>query len=153
MGRGAGIRFVADMRALRATGCATALALALAACGEDEDHVNRERPAASINVTAAIIDGRVSISPKRFGAGPIRLIVTNQTSTAQALTFETDEVGGDKPGLTQKTPPIDPSATATLEVDVREGDYSLSTSDRAVRPASVKVGAPRASAQNELLQP
>jgi hypothetical protein len=141
-----------EMRALR---CAFALAAvaALPACGEEEERVNGERPAPTINVTAAIIDGRVLVSPERFGAGPIRLIVTNQTSTAQALTFETDEVGGDKPGLTQKTPPIDPSATATLEVDVREGDYSLSTSDRAVRRASVKVGAPRASAQNELLQP
>jgi hypothetical protein len=139
----------------RATGCALALAglLGVPACGGDEDRVNRERPAASINVIAAIIDGRIDVSPRRFGAGPIRLLVTNQSSSPQAVTFETDEVGGDKPGLTQKTPPIDPSATATLEVDVREGDYSLSTSDRAVRPASVKVGAPRASAQNELLQP
>ena len=48
-------------------------------CGEDEDHANRDRPAASINVTAAIIDGRINVSPRSVGAGPIRLIVTNQT--------------------------------------------------------------------------
>jgi hypothetical protein len=140
---------------MRVSGCALALmgALALPACGEEEDHVNRERPAAAINVTAAIIDGRVNVSPTRFGAGPIRLIVTNQTTSAQALTFETDEVGGDKPGLTRTTAPINPSGTATLEVDVREGDYAISTSESGVEPASLKVGAPRASAQNELLQP
>ena len=88
------------MRARRAICCAFALAglLGLPACGEDEDHANRERPAASINVTAAIIDGRINVSPRSFGAGPIRLIVTNQTGSAQALTFETDEVGGDSPG-------------------------------------------------------
>jgi hypothetical protein len=138
----------------RATGCALAFAglLVLPACGE-EDHVNRDRPAASINVTAAIIDGRISVSPRSFGAGPIRLLVTNQTSAAQAITFETDEVGGDNPGLTQKSPPISPSGTATLEVDVREGKYAISAADKGVKPASVKVGAPRASAQNELLQP
>ena len=35
---------------MRATGCALALAAvaALAACGDDAEHVNRERPAASI---------------------------------------------------------------------------------------------------------
>ena len=148
----AGIGFAVEMRAIR---CAFALAglLGLPACGEEEDHVNRERPAASINVTAAIIDGRVNVSPRSFGAGPIRLIVTNQTSSAQELTFETDEVGGDSPGITQTTDPIDPSSVTTLEVDVREGDYAISTADREIRPASVKVGAPRPSAQGDLLLP
>lgn len=150
-----GIGSAVEMRAPRATGCALALAglLGLAACGEEEDHTNRERPAASINVTAAIIDGRVNVSPERFGAGPIRLIVTNQTESAQTLTFETDEVGGDRPGVTQTTAPISPSSSATLEVDVREGEYAVSTADGGIRPGSVQVGPPRPSAQNELLQP
>jgi hypothetical protein len=135
--------------------CALALAalLVFPACGEEERHVNHERPAASINVTAAVIGGRINVSPRRFGAGPIRLLVTNQTSAAQSITFETDEEGGAKPGLRQTTAPINPSGTATLEVDVREGDYRLSATDDKIRPASVKVGAPRPSAQNELLQP
>jgi hypothetical protein len=142
------------MRPRRAICRAFALAgmLGLPACGE-EDHANRERPAASINVTAAIIGDRVNVSPHRFGAGPIRLIVTNQTKSAQALTFETDEVGGDSSGTTQTTAPIRPSGTETLEVDVREGDYAISTSDRAIEPANVKVGAPRPSAQGDLLLP
>jgi hypothetical protein len=141
------------MRSARATALALAGLLALAACGEDGNRVNNERPAASINVTAAIIGGRINVSPRRFGAGPIRLLVTNQTSAAQALTFETDEVGGSEPGLTQTTAPIRPSGTATLEVDVREGDYRVSVADDRIKPAAVKVGAPRPSAQNELLQP
>jgi hypothetical protein len=143
------------MRARRATGCAAALAglLGLPACGEEEDHVNRERPPASINVTAAVIDGRINVSPSRFGAGPIRLIVTNQTGSAQKITFETDEVGGSS-GVTQTTAPINPSGTATLEVDdVREGDYAISAAGSDIEPASVKVGAPRPSAQSDLLQP
>jgi hypothetical protein len=143
------------MRAPRAIGFALALAglLGLPACGEESDHVNHDRPPATINVTAAVIDGRVLVSPRSFGAGPIRLIVTNQTDSAQKITFETDEVGGDSPGLTQTTAPIIPSGTATLQVDPREGDYAISTADDQIRPASVKVGAPRPSAQNDLLQP
>ena len=125
-----------------------------AGCGGEDDHVNRDRPAATINVTAAIIDGRVEVSPRSFGAGPIRILVTNQTASAQALTFETDEVGGDKPGVTRRTAPIQPSGTAVLEVDgVREGDYRLSSSDDGVKAASLTVGAARPSAQDQLLQP
>jgi hypothetical protein len=128
---------------------ATAAVLGIAGCGED-DHANRDRPAASINVTAAIADGRIHVSPRVFGAGPIRLIVSNQTAAAQELTFET---GGDASGVTQTTAPIDPAGTATLEVDPPAGDYEISTDDGEIEPTAVKVGAARPSAQNELLQP
>ena len=137
---------------MRILGCGLVLAGALAAgaCGETEDHANRERPAATINVTAAILDDGVRVSPRRFGAGPIRLIVSNQTGAEQELTFET---GGGDAGTTQTTAPIAPAGTATLEVDVSEGDYEVSASEGGVRPAAVRVGAARPSAQNELLLP
>jgi hypothetical protein len=128
---------------------AFAAVLGVAGCGE-EDHVNRDRPAASINVTAAIADGAIHVSPREFGAGPIRLLVSNQTASAQELTFET---GGDASGVTQTTTPIDPDGTATLEVDVTEGDYEIRTADDKVEPVAVAVGAPRPSAQNDLLLP
>jgi hypothetical protein len=133
--------------------CALALAAAvgIASCGEDGDHANRERPSTTIDVTAAIADGRVHVSPRRFGAGPIRVIVSNQMPSAQALTFET---GGDASGVTETTEPIVPNGTATLEVDdVTEGDYEVLTDDDKVEPAAVSVGAPRPPAQNELLLP
>jgi hypothetical protein len=138
------------MRARRSTACALALAGLLAACGQDEDHANRDRPAASVNVTAAIINGRLNVSPERFGAGPIRLIVTNQTDSAQAVTLET---GGGDAGITQSSGTINPSATTTMEVDVPEGEYTIATEDGAIEPASVTVGAARPSAQDQLLQP
>jgi hypothetical protein len=131
--------------------CALAVAAAggIAGCGDD-DHANRERPPATINVTAAIADGRVHVSPRAFGAGPIRVIISNQTASEQALTFAT---GGDASGVTETSEPIDPAGTATLELDVTEGDYEVTTDDRKLKPAAVRVGAPRPSAQNELLQP
>jgi len=133
-------------------GCAVALAgaFAVTGCGREEDHANRDRPATSINVTAAIADGRVNVSPEKIGAGPVRLIVSNQTPSAQAVTLET---GGDAAGVTETTEPIDPNGTGTLEVDVTEGDYEIATDDGEIEPAAVTVGAPRPSAQNELLLP
>jgi hypothetical protein len=138
------------MRARCALALAAALCAGAAGCGDDEEHANRERPPVTINVTAAIADGRVNVSPREFGAGPIRLIVSNQTRSAQAVTFET---GGDAAGVTQTTQPIRPAGTATLEVDVPEGAHEIRTSDRAIEPAEVAVGAARASAQDQLLLP
>ena len=104
-------------------------------------------------MTAAITNSKVSVSPQRFGAGPIVLIVSNQSSRAQEVTFETDELGGSEPGRTFSTTPINPRGTASLKVDVRQGNWTLGTKDGGVRPAAVSVGKKRDSAQNDLLQP
>jgi hypothetical protein len=122
----------------------------LAGCGDDGERTNGERPAATINVTAAIADGRIHVSPRRFGAGPIRLIVSNQTRSEQAVTLAT---GGNASGVTRTSTPIRPAGAGTLQMDVPEGDYELRTSDRAIEPIAVSVGAPRASAQDTLLLP
>lgn len=125
----------------------------LAGCGGGDDYANRPRPPAPINVTAAISDARISVSPRRFGAGPIVLIISNQSSSAQEVTFETNELGASQPGRTFNTTPINPRGTGALKVDVREGDWELHTEDNGIRTADVKVGETRKSAQDELLQP
>jgi hypothetical protein len=130
---------------------AASLACGVAGCG-GSDYQNKPRPPSPINVTAAISNKRVSLSPATFGAGPIVLIVSNQSSAPQTLTFETQELGGSKPGLRKKTSAIEPRGTATLQVDVRKGTYAASASS-AIAPATVEVGPERKSAQDELLQP
>lgn len=131
-----------------------ALVLTASGCGGSEgDYENRPRPAAPINVTARIAEDDIAVSPKEFGAGPISLIISNQTGAPQKATFETDELGGAEAGLAPQTVgPIRPGGTATIKVDVREGTYRLSAGGSAT-PAEIQVGAPRPSAQNELLQP
>ena len=131
-----------------------ALALvSVAGCGGGDDYANKPRPPAPINVTAAITDARVSVSPRRFGAGPIVLIISNQSSSAQRVTFETDELGGEQPGRKFNTTPINPRGTATLKVDVRQGDWKLRVADGGIRAAALSVGQRRKTAQDELLQP
>ena len=104
-------------------------------------------------MTAAITDSKISVSPKRFGAGPIVLIISNQSSSAQEVTFETEELGASKPGRKFSTTPINPRGTATLKVDVRQGDWTLGTKQSQIRAAAVSVGKLRKSAQDQLLQP
>ena len=127
--------------------------LAVAGCGGGGDYANKPRPPAPINVTAAITNSRVSVSPQRFGAGPIVLIISNQSSRAQEVTFETDELGGSQPGRKFDTTPINPRATATLKVEVRAGSWKLSTADSGIRAAALTVGHKRKSSQGDLLLP
>jgi hypothetical protein len=136
-----------------ATAGAVLFASLLAACGGDTaDYANKPRPATPINVTAAISDKEISISPREFGAGPVVIIVSNQTGAEQRVTLQTEELGGKQGGIKQSTDPIAPRGTGTLKADVREGSYALSTSD-GPKPATLEVGPARKSAQDELLTP
>jgi hypothetical protein len=129
------------------------LGVALASCGGDDDYANKPRPPAPISVTAAIDATRVRVSPPSFGAGPVTFIISNQSGEPQKVTFETDELGGATGGIKRSTGTIESRSTAELKVDPREGTYKLSASGENVAPASVEVGAPRRSSQNDLLLP
>jgi hypothetical protein len=133
---------------------AVAGALALGGCGSSSaDYENNPRPPGPIVITGYVDDQRVSVSPRTLGAGPISLIVTNQTGASQRVTLESAGVTGSGPGIKQVTAPISPQDTATLKVDVKPGSYSVHVAGDAIRAARLKVGPERESAQNDLLQP
>ena len=132
---------------------AVAAVVAIAGCGTSSDYKNDPRPPSPIVLTASIDDQRVSVSPQRFGAGPISLIVTNQTKSAQRLTLESLQQAGQGPGIKQETAPISPRDTATLKATVDPGRYSVHVSGDAIAAAKLRVGPERPSAQNDLLQP
>jgi hypothetical protein len=133
---------------------AIAAAVVLGACGEDADVATRERPPAPIVVTANVAKDKVSVSPARFGAGPISLIVTNQTDRSQQVTLETViEPGAGTSGIRQNTGPINPRDTAQLDADVPQGTYAVRVGIEGVRPATIDVGEARPSAQQNLMLP
>ena len=124
-----------------------ALLAPLAACGAGT-RVNHDAPPAPVNVTAAIHDKRVEISPSRVGGGPVLIIVSNQSRRPQALTVETAGRGA---GIRRSTDPIAPQGTARLSVDVSRGTYVVSAPH--ATSARLRVGKRRRSAQIDLLQP
>ena len=137
-------------------GLASAGVLALlAGCGSSSSYKNNPRPPSPITVTASISDKAVSVSPSRFGAGPITLVVTNQTQRSRELVLESEqEAGQARTGLSaQVTGPINPQGTASLKADLNRGRYRVHVRGGGIRPASLTVGQDRPSAQNELLQP
>jgi hypothetical protein len=141
-------------RRTAATVCAASVVLS-AGCGSTQrDAHTGLAPASSVVVSASIDDRAVSISPRRLGAGPITLVITNQSSTAQQVTLETAADPGGGPGeRAVQTGPISPRETASVNADVKTGTYALHVAGDDVRAARLVVGRPRPSAQNDLVQP
>jgi hypothetical protein len=141
------------MRAARSRAAAAtiAAALALAACGTTTERRNEPRPPARIVLTGSISTDRVSVSPRRFGAGPISLVVANLTDTSQQVTLETAD--SRRAGIRQQTAPINPRDTAELRADLSTGRYRVKVSGGGITSATLRVGKRRPSAQNDLLQP
>jgi hypothetical protein len=139
------------LRALTASVLTTA-AMALAGCGSEPDYKNDPRPPTPINISAAISPDKVTVSPQQFGAGPVTFLIANLTDDTQEVTVETTDLSN-KAGIKQTTSPINPQGTATLKVDVKEGEYVVRTKSSSIREAHISVGAERASSQDTLLQP
>jgi hypothetical protein len=143
------------MRAPTARAAAIAIAglleLTVSACGTTEDRRNDPRPPTRIVITGSISTDRVSISPRRFGAGPISLIVANLTDTSQQVTLEATDRS--KPGVRQQTAPINPRDTAELRANLSTGRYTVHVTGSGIAAATLRVGQRRPSAQNDLLQP
>jgi hypothetical protein len=127
-------------------------ALAVSACGATSKGATTPRPPAPVNLSVYIDDSRVSVSPTAVGAGPVAFIITNQASQAESLAVL-------RAGQSvANTGPINPQATAQVTVNLRSpGRYSLATagdgSVGSIKAASIRIGRPRSSSDNQLLQP
>jgi hypothetical protein len=127
--------------------------LGLAGCGGSDQRENELRPPVPVVMTAAVQDDVVRVSPGSVGAGPITLIVNNQTDEPQTVSFETDEVAGERGGDRASSPRIAAKGTGRLTIDAREGTYSVHTADDAIRAARVEIGPERESGQDRVLLP
>ena len=123
-------------------------------CGDSSSYGNDPRPATPVAITASIAKQRVSLSPRSLGAGPVLIVVTNQSGNSQDLSIASADEPGSSPGIApQTTGPISPQDTASLQLNLRQGDYVIGVKDNAVEPARLRVGPARPSSQNQLLLP
>jgi hypothetical protein len=142
-----------DLRSVRhriaATVCCTGAALAMAACGSDDDFANDPRPPAPILVTAKVDDDKVVISPKDIGAGLVTFAISNQSDDPVTLTL-----AGPAPKANQSSPEIPPSGVDEFKVELVEGDYEINGGERSgAKPAQITVGPERPSSSDQLLLP
>jgi hypothetical protein len=142
-------------------GILVATALVATGCGSSGTFANKPRPPAPVDLTVYINNQRVSVSPDSLGAGPINFIVTNQANKAQSLQIEASGASG-TPVVDTGT--INPQATATVTVDLKQGEYTMTTgtggssqaqhaSNTGIHPARLHIGPSRPSGKDLLLQP
>ena len=145
-GNGPRAGVAALIRALTAA-AVVALAVVAGGCGGDDEARSDERPPVPINISVNIDEKGITASPAKFGAGPITMLVANQSGASQTLTI-------DGPRLRRSVGPINPQDTATVRLRVLPGEYTVSAEESAgLREATLTVGPERPSAQNDLLLP
>jgi hypothetical protein len=135
--------------------CAAALlataATIAAGCGGGSDFENAPRPPAPVQLTGVITDKGVTVSPDRVGAGPVVLLISNQTQESHTITLD----GGD---TKDTVGPINPLDTAKLQQELEQGSYTVKAGSsqavsRELEPATLTVGKPRKSSSDQVLLP
>jgi hypothetical protein len=104
-----------------------------------------------VQLTGVITDRGVTISPNRVGAGPVILLISNESKQAHTVTLDggktTDTVG-----------PINPLDTAKLQQTLQQGSYQIKAGSskalpRELKPGTLNVGPPRRDSSDQVLLP
>jgi hypothetical protein len=134
-----------------ATFAAVAAAAIAAGCGED-DFENQPRPPVTLELTGVIQDDELNVSPSRnLGAGPFRILISNQTDSEHTVTLE----GG---SIEKQFGPVAPDGTVEIKRTLAPGSYEVRAGTaravrREIRPATLDIGEERPSSNNEVLLP
>ena len=138
------------MRSAVAVLTTAAVALPLSACGQ-EDFKNQPRPATAIELSGTIKRAAVTVSPRKVGAGPVTITISNQTHDTHTITLAGDRVR-------EVVGPINPLDTGTIQKTLQPGIYKVRAgSPRAVsqeiKPAELSVGKQRKSSAEKVNLP
>jgi hypothetical protein len=136
---------------MRTAAAVLGMALALAGCGGGKDFANKPRPPVTLDLTGVITKERVTISPRRVGAGPVVITVSNQTGQSRTLTLDGN-------GIQERVGPINPLDTAQLQKTLTPGRYKVTAGSEAatatqIAPATLLIGRERKSASDQVLLP
>jgi hypothetical protein len=128
-----------------------AVAVALAGCGGGKDFANKPRPPVPLQLTGVITKQKVTISPRKVGAGPVVITVSNQTGQSRTLTLDGN-------GIQERVGPINPLDTAQLQKTLTPGRYTVragseAATARQIAPATLLIGRERKSASDQVLLP
>jgi hypothetical protein len=131
-----------------ASGVALAAGL-LAGCGAGKDFADKPRPAAPLYLTGVITSSRVTVSPNRVGAGPVVILVSNQTQAPHTLTLDGANIAP------VQSASIGPTDTARIQTTLQPGTYtvkvgSLKAVKKELQPAHLVIGKQRPDSNNQV---
>lgn len=119
-------------------------AVIVAGCGA-EDFPNEPRPPAPVELSGKVSNGKVSIVPRRIGAGLATFTISNQSAEDVQLAFD-----GPNSASTDEIPA---GGVGQLQFELETGEYAVEPSVPTISAATMTVGMKRPSAQNDLLLP
>jgi hypothetical protein len=127
------------------------MALALASCGGGKDFANKPRPPVTLELTGVITKQEVTISPRKVGAGPVVITVSNQSGSSRTLTLDGN-------GIQESVGPINPLDTAKLQQTLEQGSYQVKAGSskalaKELKPGTLDVGPRRRSSSDQVLLP
>jgi len=118
-------------------------------CGGGKNFQAKPRPAATIQLTGVITDQGVTVSPNRVGAGPVQILVSNQTQQSHTLTLD----GANIQPL--RSAPIGPTDTGSITSSLAPGVYTVkagttSAVKKQLSPARIVIGKARPDSNNQV---
>ena len=122
-------------------------------CGGGEDFENKPRPPAPIQLTGVITDSSVTVEPNKLGAGPVSILIVNNSKQSHTITLE-----GGPHNTTEEVGPVNPRDTARVQESLEEGTYTVkagsdAAAQRAIKPATLTIGPKRESSSGQVLLP
>jgi hypothetical protein len=131
-----------------ASGIALTAAL-LAGCGSSSNFADQPRPSAPLYLTGVITSSGVTVSPNRAGAGPVVILVSNQTRASHTLTLDGANISPVQSGS------IAPTDTGRIQTTLSPGTYtvkagSLRAVTRELAPARLVIGRQRTDSNDQV---
>ena len=126
-----------------------ALGLIGIGCGGGSDFQDKPRPAATVQLSGVITSSKVTVSPARIGAGPVVILVSNQTKRSHTLTLDGANIAPVRVG------PINPLDTAEIQQTLQPGSYTVKAGSeeavaKEIAPAHLTIGKARPSSNDQV---
>ena len=131
-----------------ASGVALAAVLVVG-CGGGKDFADKPRPAAPVQLNGVITDTGLTLSPNKVGAGPVEILVSNQTQQSHTLELDGANIAP------VHSDPISPSDTGRIERTLNPGVYTVKAGSvhavpREIRPAQLVIGKQRPDSNGQV---
>jgi hypothetical protein len=126
---------------------------ALDGCGGGSDFKDNPRPAVPIQLSGVITDKAVSVEPTKVGAGPVVILISNQSVRAHTVTLE-----GGPHNIVEQVGPINPLDAGRIQQTLDPGTYTVTAgsepaSATEIKPAKLHIGPARKSSSGTVLLP
>lgn len=131
-----------------ASGVAVAAGL-VAGCGGGSNFADKPRPPAPLFLNGVITSSGVNVSPNRVGAGPVVILVSNQTNVPRTLELDGAHI------QPIESASIAPTNTGQIQTTLDPGIYTIKAGSikavtRELAPAHLVIGKPRPDSNDQV---